>query len=144
VFAYAPRAAGLFVNTLWLKRLDPLADVVKELNQFRPHILLAYANVLEILAREALAGRLRVSRDSSLRQVINMSGPLSEGARKLIGEAFGLQVTNNYALGECMALTTGCAQGHGMHLQAVWAILEVVNSVTRHPKPVCLAGNGGS
>ncbi len=36
-------------------------------------------------------------------------------------------------MGECMALSVGCPQGHGMHLQADWAILEVVD---RHNHPV--------
>lgn len=122
--AYAPRAARRFVKRLWLHHIEPLEDVVAQLNRFRPHVLLAYANVLVILAREALAGRLRLS---DLRQVINMSEPLSDGARALISRAFGLPVTNNYALGECMALTTGCPCARGMHVQADWAILEVVD-----------------
>ena len=68
-----------------------------------------------------------------MRQVINMSEPLSNGARHLVGEAFGVPVTNNYATGECMALSMGCPQAHGMHLQADWAILEVVD---RRHRPV--------
>jgi phenylacetate-CoA ligase len=109
--------------------------VVEQLNRFRPHVLVAYAHVLEILAREALRGRLRLRRDKPLRQAINMSEPLSGGARRLIGEAFDLPVTDNYALGECMALSTGCPQGHGMHLQADWAILEVLDRDNRPVEP---------
>jgi phenylacetate-CoA ligase len=129
--AYAPPGASFFVNRLWLTHIEPLKEVVGQLNRFQPDVLLAYANVLEILAREALAGRLRLA--GPLRQVINMSEPLSEGARNLIGEAFGLPVTNNYAMGECMALSIGCPKGNGMHLQADWAVLEVVD---RHGEPV--------
>jgi phenylacetate-coenzyme A ligase PaaK-like adenylate-forming protein len=131
--AYAPPAAGFFINRLWLQQIEPVRRVVTELNDFQPHILLAYANVLEILAREALGGRLRVSASKDLRQVINMSEPLSGGAKELIERVFGLAVTDNYATGECMALTTGCPQGRGMHLQADWAILEVVD---RNNEPV--------
>src|SRR5436190_24310157 len=36
-------------------------------------------------------------------------------------------------MGECMALTTGCPQGQGMHVQMDWAILEVVD---RQNQPV--------
>src|SRR5262249_31188721 len=103
--AYAPDGACFFINRLWLQNIDPLDGVVKQLNEFRPHILLAYANVLEILARESLAGRLKLSASQGLRQVINMSEPLSQGAQQLIERAFGLAVTDNYATGECMALT---------------------------------------
>jgi phenylacetate-coenzyme A ligase PaaK-like adenylate-forming protein len=144
--AYAPTAARRFVDRLWLTHIEPLAEVTDRLNRFQPDVLLAYANVLEILAREALAGRLHLGRGAppdkpqppargSLRQVINMSEPLSEGARQLIQEAVGLPVSNNYATGECMALSIGCPQGHGMHLQADWAVLEVVNRDNRPVPP---------
>lgn len=130
--AYAPKASRRFVKRLWLHHIEPLEEVVARLNRFRPQVLLAYANVLVILAREALAGRLILP---DLRQVINMSEPLSDGARALISRAFGLPVTNNYALGECMALTTGCPRGIGMHVQADWAILEVVDKNYRPVPP---------
>jgi phenylacetate-coenzyme A ligase PaaK-like adenylate-forming protein len=124
---YAPPASNTFVKRLWLHHIEPLEQVVEELNRFRPNVLLAYANVLEMLGREELADRLHLSKTDQLRQIINMSEPLSEGARNLVQRAFGIKVTNNYAMGECMALSTGCAAGHGMHLQADWAILEVVD-----------------
>lgn len=133
--AYAPAAARHFVKRLWLAHVEPINDVTDQLNEFQPDVLLAYANVLEILAREALAGRLRLGRRVPLRQVINMSEPLSNGARHLVGEAFGMPVTNNYAMGECMALSLGCPQGHGMHLQADWAILELVDRDNQPVEP---------
>jgi phenylacetate-coenzyme A ligase PaaK-like adenylate-forming protein len=131
--AYAPPASKAFVDRLWLKHIEPLGEVVGRLNDFQPDVLLAYPNVLEILAREALAGRLTLGRAGPLRQVISMSEPLSEGAGRLISSAFGVPVTNNYATGECLALSTGCPFGHGMHLQADWAVLEVVD---RHNRPI--------
>jgi phenylacetate-coenzyme A ligase PaaK-like adenylate-forming protein len=131
--AYRPPACRTFMNQLWLTHFEPIEDVVEQLNRFQPHVLLAYANVLEILAREALAGRLRLGQQAPLRQVINFSEPLSEGANNLVRQAFGLPITNNYALGECMALSTSCPRGHGMHLNADWAILEVVD---RRNQPV--------
>ena len=133
MLAYAPPAFKAFTRRLWLTHIEPLDEVVNQLNRFQPNILLAYANVLEILAREALAGRLMLDRGRPLRQIVNFSEPLSQGARNLIEKAFNLPITNNYAMGECMALTTGCPGGHGMHLQADWAILEVVD---RHNRPV--------
>jgi phenylacetate-coenzyme A ligase PaaK-like adenylate-forming protein len=133
VLAYTPPAVRRFVDRLWLTRIEPLESVVEQLNQFQPQVVLAYASVLEILAREALDGRLQLGRRDPLRQVINMSEPLSEGAKHLIAEAFGIPVTDNYAAGECMALTTGCPLGHGTHLNADWAILEVVD---RDGRPV--------
>jgi putative adenylate-forming enzyme len=137
--AYAPRAAFQFIDRLWITKIDPVAEMVDRLNRFQPEIILAYANVTEILAREVLAGRLLLGKERKLHQIINMSEPLSGGARKLIEQAFALSVTDNYAMGECMALSTGCLQGHGMHLQADWAILEVVDKNNR-PVPNGQAG----
>ncbi len=129
--AYAPAASRRFMDRLWLTDIEPISHVGEHLNAYQPDVLLAYANVLEILAREALGGRLRLGQRSPLRQVVNMSEPLSDGARQLLQEAFSVPVTNNYATGECMALSVGCPQGHGMHLQADWAILEVVDHDNR-------------
>jgi phenylacetate-coenzyme A ligase PaaK-like adenylate-forming protein len=133
--AYAPPAARRLVDRFWLTHIEPLDDVVAALNRYQPDVLLGYANVLEILAREALAARLRLGQRTPLRQVINMSEPLSTGARRLITQAFGLPVTNNYASGECMFLSLGCPEGHGMHLQADWAVLEVVDREYRPVPP---------
>jgi phenylacetate-coenzyme A ligase PaaK-like adenylate-forming protein len=129
--AYEPPAAEAFLERLWLTRIEPIGEVVAQLEAFRPQVLVAYAGILELLAREALAGRLRLRAGEPLRQVMNMSEPMSEGARSLIEEAFGLPVTNNYATGECMVLSMGCPRGHGMHLQADWAVLEVVDRDNR-------------
>jgi phenylacetate-coenzyme A ligase PaaK-like adenylate-forming protein len=131
MLAYAPQATNAFIHRIWLQHYEPLAEVEEQLNRFRPHILLAYATVLERLAREELAGRLQLGRTGALQQIINMSEPLSTAAWQLIRNAFGVVVTNNYGLGECMALTTGCPQGHGMHVNADWAVLEVVDHQNR-------------
>ena len=131
--AYAPRASKMFLNRMWVNQIEPLSGLVEKLNAFQPEIILAYANVLELLGREALAARLQVGKKYPLLQIINMSEPLSAGARLLIEKAFGFSVTDNYAMGECMALTTGCLQGRGMHVQADWVILEVVD---RNYRPV--------
>jgi phenylacetate-coenzyme A ligase PaaK-like adenylate-forming protein len=133
--AYAPRGARHFINRLWISKTDPIAPVVERLNAFQPEVVLAYANVLETLAREVADDRLKVHRDRGLVQIINMSEPLSEGGRQKLEEAFGVQVTDNYAMGECMALTTGCPTARGMHLQADWAILEVVDRENRPVPP---------
>ena len=125
--AYTPKAARTFVNRLWIQKTEPIEEVVSELNHFRPQVLMGYANVLEMLAREVLHGRLRATKSSGLLQVINMSEPISDAGKKFVGQAFGVSVTDSYAMGECMALSTACPKGFGMHVQADWAMLEVVD-----------------
>ena len=122
--AYRPAGMDRFVDTRWFKHIDPMEDLTRALEEFQPEVLVAYASVLEALAREGKAGRLRLDR---LRQVTNISEPLSPGGRRLITAAFGLTVIDHYSCGECLILSFGCPQGHGMHLQSDWAVLEVVD-----------------
>jgi hypothetical protein len=117
---HAGRRAAL-PEVLRLSQTD--ADVVERLNAFRPTVLTAYAGVLETLALEALAGRLRLA--PQLQQVVNNSEVLTARARARVERAFGLRVMDNYATGECPILSNGCPTDLGAHVNADWAILEV-------------------
>ena len=134
-FEYMPSAAKRYVDVLRLSQTDD--DMVERLNAFRPTQLTAYAGVLEMLALEAQAGRLRLS--PTLRQVVNNSEVLTERARGRLQAAFGLRVMDNYATGECPFLTNGCSTGSGAHVNADWAILEVVDDDYR-PVPAGTPG----
>jgi phenylacetate-coenzyme A ligase PaaK-like adenylate-forming protein len=122
-FEFIPPDAKRFMKVLWLSQTDP--DVIDRLNEYRPTVLTGYAGVLEELAMEALAGRLKLAPE--LRQVVNNSEALGDRARQRIREAFGLHLMNNYATGECTFLTNGCPTDEGAHVNADWAILEVVD-----------------
>jgi phenylacetate-CoA ligase len=134
-FEYMPKPVRRFMKLLWLSQTDD--DVVERLNAFRPTALTAYAGVLEVLALEAEAGRLRLAPE--LEQITNNSEELTERARQRIEAAFGLRVINNYATGECPFLTNGCATDLGAHVNADWAILEVVDENDR-PVPAGTPG----
>ena len=135
LFQHVPAAMGQYVDLLWLSHADP--DVLDRLNGFRPEILTAYAGVLEMLALEAETGRLRLA--PRLRQVVANSEVLTDRAKAHIETAFGLHVMNNYASGECAFLSTGCPTDDGAHVNADWAILEVVDEDGR-PVPAGTAG----
>ncbi|GIW87164.1 MAG: adenylyltransferase [Isosphaeraceae bacterium] len=122
-FEYMPPGPRRFMKVLRLSQTDP--DVVEQLNRFRPTALTAYASVLDMLALEVEAGRLQLAPE--LQQVVNNSECLSDAARQRISRAFGLHVLNNYATGECPFLTNGCPTDEGAHVNADWAILEVVD-----------------
>ena len=122
-FDYMPAVARHYLKVLRLSQTD--RDVVERLNAFRPTILTAYAGVLEMLALEAEAGRLRLAPELS--QVVNNSEVLTDRARIRVERAFGQKVMNNYATGECPFLSNGCTTDLGAHVNADWAILEVVD-----------------
>jgi phenylacetate-coenzyme A ligase PaaK-like adenylate-forming protein len=131
LFQHMPSEAMRYVDVLWLSQTDP--NVVDRLNTFRPDTLTAYAGVLEMLALEAEVGRLRLKPE--LRQVVNNSEALTDRAKSRIESAFGLHVMNNYATGECPFLSNGCSTDAGAHVNADWAILEVVDEENQPVEP---------
>jgi phenylacetate-coenzyme A ligase PaaK-like adenylate-forming protein len=122
-FAYIPEGAQQYVELLRLSATDE--EMIERLAEFRPTHLTAYASLLHELARHVEAGRL--SLQPELQQVINISERLMPQARKHYQKIFGAPILDDYAMGECMFLTNGCPTSGGMHLNADWAILEVVD-----------------
>ncbi len=120
-FAHVPAAVGPYLQIARIFWTDP--DWLEQLNTFQPTAITAYAHVLERLALEV--GRLRLA--PILKQLVNNSEMLTERARARIEAAFGVPVLDNYALGECPFLSNGCPAGAGAHVNADWAILEVVD-----------------
>jgi phenylacetate-coenzyme A ligase PaaK-like adenylate-forming protein len=126
-FEYLPHGARQFIKTLRLSLGDD--DIVQRLAQFRPTHLTAYASVLHELARETEQGRLNLQPE--LQQVVNISERLMPKARKQYEKVFGTVILDHYAMGECLFLSNGCPETGGMHVNADWAILEVVDEANR-------------
>lgn len=108
-FSFFPPAARRYLKLERLSVFDAPEHLVDRLNAFQPNFVTAYASTLELLAREKIAGRLRLS--GCLQQMTNISEPLSEMSAQQIEAAFGVHVSNVYSVAECMALTCGCT-GH--------------------------------
>jgi phenylacetate-coenzyme A ligase PaaK-like adenylate-forming protein len=129
-YSYLPKAALPFFKMLRLSVFDPVAETVARLNEFRPQYVTGFVSSLEVLAREEAAGRLKL-RQNGLLQLTNMSEPLPASTAKRLEEVFGVHVFDQYAMGECMALSCGCSQFTGSHLNADLAVLEVVDENNR-------------
>jgi phenylacetate-CoA ligase len=123
-----------FVQRRVISSEQPLADMVKELNEFQPDQVLTYAGVIELLAEEQLAGRLRLGFDHPLRAVVSMSELLTERARRLALEAWGVAVEDTYAAAECLAMGRTCRHGR-MHLFSDMCLLEAVDHRNRPLPP---------
>lgn len=132
-FEFMPAMAGPFIRMTQLSSMQP--DLIDRLNRFRPNSLFAYPSVLDWLA---LQQGLRLA--PHLRQVSCSSEKLSDGARQRIQQAFGVPVFDHYATGECLFLSDGCPTDGGAHVNADWAILEVLDQAGR-PVP---AGQPGA
>jgi phenylacetate-coenzyme A ligase PaaK-like adenylate-forming protein len=110
--------------------LDPLPDLVAQLNDYRPVFLASYPTMLALLAEERAAGRLRID------PLHLWSGGelLAASVRAEIERAFGCPVVNEYGASECMSIAYGCREGW-LHVNADWVLLEPVDSEHRPTPP---------
>jgi phenylacetate-coenzyme A ligase PaaK-like adenylate-forming protein len=123
-----PPGLQRFMRLFYIPASDP--DLEEKLRNFRPTALTGNPSVLEQLALRA--GRFCLS---ELRQVVTVAETLTDAARLRIGAAFNAPVLDTYAAGECLFMTNGCHAGPGSHVNADWAILEVVDEANRPVPP---------
>jgi phenylacetate-coenzyme A ligase PaaK-like adenylate-forming protein len=132
VLEFLPQSIGPFARVSCFSSMDP--RLVEHLNDLQPHIITGYASVLDALAFQA--HRLRLS---SLEFIRNSSEQLSRSARARIERAFGVKVFDHYGTGECLQLADSCRDCGLMHVNADWAILEIVDE-QGDPVPAGTAG----
>jgi phenylacetate-coenzyme A ligase PaaK-like adenylate-forming protein len=129
-FEYMPEGVKQFIEVLRVSLTDN--DMLERLMEFRPTHLTAYASILHELARHAEEGRLQLAPE--LKQIVNISERLMPQAREHYQDVFGAPILDDYAMGECLFLSNGCTKSGGMHVNADWAILEVVDE-SNQPVP---------
>ena len=122
-FEFMPEGAKQFIEPLRLSSTDE--NLLERLAEFRPTHLTAYASILHELARAIEKGSLTLKPE--LKQVVSISERLMPKARQHYEQIFGAPVLDDYGMGECLFLTNGCPKSGGMHVNADWAILEVVD-----------------
>lgn len=121
----------------WLRRrlhslsfLQPLPEVVAQLQALAPAAIATYPSVAALLAEEKRAGRLK----AAPREIWTGGETLSPALRHFIAEAFGCPVVDNYGASEFLALASECSAGR-LHLNSDWAILEPVDGEGRPVPP---------
>jgi phenylacetate-coenzyme A ligase PaaK-like adenylate-forming protein len=135
-FSYMPAGARHYLEVKIFCANDD--DLPEKLAKYRPTHLTAYSSMLHEIARHIESGR--ISLKPHLEEVVNISERLMPEARGHYAELFGAPVLDNYSMGECLFLTNGCPTSGGMHVNADWAMLEVVDE---NNKPV-RAGDKGA
>ena len=103
--------------------------------RFDPSTSPATPALSQILAREENRGAPALEQDWYARQLTNVAEPLPEPIAADLEQAFGVHVFNEYAMGECMAATSGCTTTHGAHVNSDLAIIEVVDENNRPVPP---------
>jgi len=106
---------------------QPLPRLVEALQGAPPLLLHSYATVLELLAHEQLAGRLRIAPEI----VTAGSEPLTAQARATLQAAFpSARILETWAATEHVALAVSCPQGH-LHLNSDAALIEPIDADDR-------------
>lgn len=123
------RRVGLDAGRTSIDAGGSIDALVAKLNAEQPATLMVYPSVLQILAAEQLAGRLKIAP----RHVQCTSEVLTEDAREAITGAFGVAPANLYAASECGCLAASCERRDGLHLAED---LLVVESVDEQHRPV--------
>lgn len=130
---YAPKAHDLFVDHKTFSLLDPVDSIVKGLNEHQPAQMVSYPSILEVLAREQIAGRLNLKFEHNYPSLAAGSEPLSATTKKLAKKAWGLDIQDTYGTSECFIMARSCDHFDRMHVMSDLCIFEVVD---RHHNPV--------
>ncbi len=128
--------AGATLHSWWLPELrlaasEPLERIVERLNAWQPETLIAYASMARLLAHEQLVGRLQITP----RTVFSSSEVLTDDTRRLIEQAWGKVLFNQYAATESGSLAAECDHHLGMHLFEDLTMVEVVDYQNRPLPP---------
>ena len=108
--------------------LQPLPELLRELQDFAPTVMISYPSCADLLAQAAAAGRLALK----LHEVWVGGEQLSSEQRQRIVKTFGCRLRNNYGASEFFSIAWECAHGV-MHLNDDWMIAEPVD---RDDRPV--------
>jgi len=106
----------------------PMEETVAALNRFQPRVLAGYASALKPLAREQLAGRLRIFPEG----VFSTSEVLSPGASAELEAAWGDLPFDVYAATETAGIASPCAYRN----RHVYEDQVIVEPVDRDGNPV--------
>jgi len=118
-----PRAGRIAADVDIISIADPLPKMVKRLNDKPPLLLHSYATVLEVLAHEQLAGRLRLQPEI----ITAGSEVLTSSAKAVLRQAFPrATILETWAATEHVALAVACSLGH-LHINEDAAIVEPVD-----------------
>jgi hypothetical protein len=107
---------------------EPLDDIVRALEAFRPTVLATYSTVLRALAERKEAGELLCS-PRTLWYGGEWMGP---DCRRHVERAFQARVAGDYGASEFLNIAFECEKGE-LHVNSDWAILEPVDE---HGRPV--------
>ncbi len=121
---------GLGATSQSFSFLQPLAQLVAQLNAFDPTVLASYPSMAWVLSEEQKKGRLKIAPHA----LWTGGETLTPATRRALGERFHASVRDNYGASECFIMASECRCGR-LHLNADWVILEPVDDAGRAVAP---------
>lgn len=108
VSAIKTSLARFFLDLKMFEVNDPLADVLTQLDEFQPEVLVGYTTALKILAAEQRRGNLKLQRVVA---VMTAGEACSPADMTFLGETFGCEVVNSYGCSEHLGLGASAPGG---------------------------------
>ncbi len=125
-----------FIKTLRIDSTETIPEIVWKLNKFRPKILVGYPSMAFALAKEQLAGRLKINPQISF----CAAEILTPNIKNTVEQAWQITPFNVYAATETAGIASECTMHNGMHL---YEDLVIIENVDDNYKPVA-PGNFGT
>lgn len=119
------------IKTLVLDSVEPIPELVRKLNDFKPHVFGGYAGNVHLMAKEQMAGRLKIAPKT----ILTTAETLKKEARRDIEKAWGIKPFEAYGSTEVGEAAAECEQHNGMHVYEDLVILEVVDNENRPVPP---------
>ncbi|MCW5637427.1 MAG: phenylacetate--CoA ligase family protein [Rubrivivax sp.] len=126
--AFWPALAWMRPAVQTFSVLQPLPQLLAQLEAFAPTILISYPSSADLIAQAVAEGRAALR----LREVWVGGEQLSAEQRAHITRVFDCRIRNNYGASEFYSIAWECPQGR-MHLNDDWVIVEPVD---RDDRPV--------
>jgi phenylacetate-CoA ligase len=123
----------LLAPTLWLDTgnltKDRMVEFDRELRNFRPKVIIAYANAIVLLAQFYKSQQIK---PFSPKSIITSAEVLTPEGRALVEEVFQAPIFNRYGCREVSVIASECDRHDGMHVMAEGLYVEIV----RNGRPV--------
>jgi phenylacetate-CoA ligase len=103
--------------------LQPLPELVEQLNHWQPKYLSTYPSMLSVLAKEQDHGRLKLSPT----RLLCGGEHLAKHKKQQIEAAFACVIVEDYGASEAMNMAFACEHGK-LHVNTDWFILEPVDA----------------
>ncbi len=114
---------GFFNKPLIINVNEPIDDIIKKLNNFKPNILGGYFNALKILAQKKEEGILKINPHT----LVNCGEGINKKDKNFIEKVFNTSMNNLYSFAECISLGFGKDEYEGIYLFDDLAKIEVKN-----------------